>query len=208
MTVCILIRHGHTDAIGKIISGRMPGVHLNRRGKEEVERIAEYLTSFPIDALFSSPLERTLETSRILSEKIGIPVRVAEDLNEIEFGTWTGQSFEELGKSLEWRLYNTYRSGNSAGGGEFMLDVQKRVVRFLLDLSSGDFPHGTVLAVSHGDVIRSAVAYFAGIPLDLSLRLRIDPASVSILALHERGAEIRCVNESGCVLQGFPYGSM
>ena len=80
-----------------------------------------------------------------------------------------------------------------APGGELMLDVQQRAVAALLKIAA-TFPDGRVAAVSHGDVIRAALMYFLGIPLDLVHRFEVSPASVSIVTLDPNGPVVRRVN--------------
>jgi probable phosphoglycerate mutase len=196
MTTFLLIRHGETDYVGRSLAGRIPGIHLNPRGIDQAERLAERLSSLPIRAVVSSPLERTLETASPLARRLGLEVQVREGVTELDFGDWTGQRFDALQTVPAWHWYNTFRSGTRIPGGERAIEVQARAVAELERLGL-EHPQGMVALVSHADVIRAVLCYFAAIPIDLLLRVVIDPASVSVLAIDPWGPRILRVNDTG-----------
>jgi probable phosphoglycerate mutase len=171
-------------------------VHLNARGERQAAGLADRLASLDIRAVFSSPLERAIETAAPIAACHDMQVRVCEELNEIDFGQWTGRNFQELSVMPAWRAFNAFRSSIRIPGGESMVEVQERAVTFLQDLSTD--PNGDIVAlVSHGDVIKAALCHYAGISLDLLLRLSIDPCSVSSISVTEREAKILCMNYTG-----------
>jgi broad specificity phosphatase PhoE len=114
----------------------------------------------------------------------------------VEVGDWTGLTFDELQTRPEWRRFNTVRSLTRIPGGELMLEVQARIVSELECLRQRH-PEQVVAVVSHGDVIKGAVAHCAGVPLDLFQRIEIAPASVSVLRLGDHGPYIQRVNDTG-----------
>lgn len=178
-----LIRHGLTDAVGRSIAGRSPGVHLNEAGTRQAECLAEALGSVSISAVYSSPLERARETAKPLAERYGLHVQTAAELNEIDFGEWTGCELDVLQEDPHWMQFNSLRSCTRPPGGETMLEVQARVVTFLISLANTN-PNPadrSLILISHGDVIKAAVMYVLGTPLDLFLRFEIAPASVSCI---------------------------
>jgi probable phosphoglycerate mutase len=194
VTTFLLVRHALCDPVGKSVAGRAPGVSLNEEGRRQAERLASALAERRnIDAVYSSPLERSWETARTIAGRLELPVQVSPALTEIDFGEWTGKSFEMLDTDPHWRRFNMYRSGTRVPGGEHMLQVQARAVAELERLRER---HGnsSVVVVTHGDVVRAIVAYHAGIPLDLFQRIEIDPASVSTLDLTEDSARILQLN--------------
>jgi probable phosphomutase (TIGR03848 family) len=193
MTTLLLIRHALCDPVGRSIAGRAPGVSLNERGLQQAETLAERLAELPISAMYSSPLERAVQTARPIAERRGLRVEQREGLNEIDFGDWTGKQLGELQLISQWQNFNTYRSGTRIPGGETMQDVLSRTLNELQDivkLHSGSM----VAVVSHGDVLRSIICHFLGISLDLMLRLEIEPASVSIVDLQPYGPRVLLVN--------------
>jgi probable phosphoglycerate mutase len=191
-----LIRHGQTDWIAKAVAGRLPSVHLNAEGRQQAERLAARLKALPITAIYSSPLERTRETAAPLAEALGLEVHPCEEAIELDFGGWQGARIPDLDADPRWRAFNTLRSMTRAPGGELMPEVQTRIVAAIGRIRDAH-PDGVVALFSHGDVIRSAVAYFAGVPLDLFQRIEIRPASITSLRFTEWGVLILGVNDTG-----------
>ncbi len=198
MAVFLLIRHGYTDMLGVAISGRLPGIHLNSRGREQAANLAGRLTNVKLNAICSSPLERAVETAEPLAVSHGLPVRICEGLTEIEFGEWTGCEVSNLCGPV-WESFNAFRGGVRIPGGEMMIEVQSRMVGELEKLHL-EFPGGVVAAVSHADPIKTVIVHLAGIPLDFFLRLEISPASLSIVSLNDFGPRISRLNDTGELL--------
>jgi probable phosphoglycerate mutase len=194
MTVFLLIRHADNDMLGsQVLAGRGPGVSLNENGRSQSHRLARRLAALPIEAIYSSPLERTRETAGPLAEKLGKPVQVMQEINEVDFGDWTGSSFAELSDNPRWKAFNTFRSSTRTPGGEMSIQVQQRMIGALEELCTRH-PKAMVALFSHGDPIRTVIAHFLGIPLDFITRLRISPASVSVVDFTCRSARVLCVN--------------
>jgi probable phosphoglycerate mutase len=146
-----------------------------------------------MSAIYSSPLERAQETAEPLAQKLGLKIQISDPLGEIKFGDWTDRSLEQLDLDPHWHRWNSFRSGTQAPRGDLMIEAQTRIVREMLHLR-GKHPSESVALVSHGDIIKAALAYFLGVPLDLFLRIEVDPASISIVALTEAGPRIIRVN--------------
>lgn len=195
-TTFLLIRHGDNDWIGRAFAGRQPGVHLNDKGRRQAEALAGRLAGAGIAALYSSPLERTLETAEPLARRLGMTIAKRDRLTEIDTGDWTGKSFDELGPTERWQRFLSFRSSTRAPGGELMLDVQARGVAELEELRE-KHPGQTVALFSHADVIRFVLAHYAGIAIDLAHRLEIRPASMSSIALGPKDVRILGLNEAG-----------
>lgn len=191
--IAYLVRHGETSVTGGGLYGRNAGVHLNAAGKAQAQRIAEHLQEQPIRALYTSPLERAIETAAPLASKKDISIQPMAAFNEVDQGDWTGKTWKELGADPYWRLYNTFRSGTSYPNGEMAVEIQARVVRELNRFVVVDEDH-EIAIVTHADVIRAAVSFYAGIPIDLSLRVEIGLGSVSTLELRRDGARILELN--------------
>ena len=196
MTTYLLVRHGMCDPVGKAIAGRAPAIHLNEQGRAQAEELARRLGHVPLDAVYSGPLERARETAEPLARRLGVQVRVVDELDEIDFGEWTGRALAELTPQPAWRRFNSLRSLTRVPAGELMLEVQARTVT-ALEAIRRVHPEGRCAVFSHGDVIRSVMAHYAGIPLDLAYRLAVEPASVSVLRVWDDGVEIGCINSRG-----------
>ncbi len=187
------IRHAATDALGLTLSGRMNAA-LNARGVAQAKALATRLGGEPIDAVYSSPLDRAQHTARPIAEIKSLAVETAEPLNEIDMGDWTGARFDDLDHAPEWAFWNAGRSQHRAPNGESMLEVQARAARWLEQAwrSRGD---GAVAAVSHADVIKAALAHALGLCLDHHARLEVSPASISTIVIGSWGLKVERVNE-------------
>lgn len=193
-TTFLLIRHASHDYLGRAIAGWLPGVHINTRGREEAEALAGALAGAGIEALFSSPLDRTMDTAEFIARRTGLHVHVEEAFGEVRFGEWEGMTFEDLASDPRWEAYNRFRSGTRPpGGGELLLEVQARAVA-AMERMRDDHPDGTVAVVSHGDVIKAAAMYWLGMPLDLLERFDVAPASVTEIVVGDWGAKVIRIN--------------
>ncbi len=198
MTTFLLIRHAAHSLGGQTIAGRTPGVSLSPDGQAQAARLAERVSHLPIKAIYCSPIDRVRQTAQPVADRLGLPVRVNDTLAEIDYGEWTGRTLDELRPLPHWQRWNSFRSGTRVPGGESMLDIQSRVVAEMLRLRD-HHPGECVAVFSHGDVIKAAVAYFLGVPLDLFMRIEIGLASISVVAVAEYGPWVLCVNNTGDV---------
>ncbi|HEY1928373.1 MAG TPA: histidine phosphatase family protein [Caulobacteraceae bacterium] len=194
-TTIFFVRHGAHDRLDRILCGRMAGVTLSETGLDQARRVAERLSREPIAAIYVSPMERARQTAEPLAERLGVDPIVAEDLNEIDFGDWTGVSFEDLRGHPAWEPWIRERSRGRAPGGESMCEAQARVGRWI-SAARAAHPDAAVAAICHADVIKAAVCDALGLPLDHHHRLEIGPGSISILRLDDRGWRLRSLNEA------------
>lgn len=195
MTTLLLVRHGHTDAAGKRLTGRAPGVHLNELGRRQAERLVERLDGVRIDTIVSSPLERCRETAAPLAKARGHAVDVRRAWIEVGYGEWTGRSISQLRRTKLWRRVMFAPSNVRFPGGESLLEVQGRAVDATLDLAARH-ARGTVVVVSHADVIRLLVAHLAGMHADHLQRLSIDTASITAVSISDGFPRLLTVNET------------
>jgi len=194
MTVFYLLRHGEHNVQGRICAGRMPGVVLSERGQAEAEAAARRLTEAGIAAIYASPMERTRETGEIVGRHLGLPVNIHDDLAELDFGEWTGLTFDEVRKDPRWPLWATHRSLSCIPGGETMRAVQRRVVEAVMEMRELH-PDDHLVVVSHGDVIRAALVFALGMPLDLYSRIEVATASLSTVRIDNNGIRVIAINE-------------
>lgn len=194
MTSFLLIRHASCAPVGVSLAGWTPGVHLDDAGAAQAERLGGALARVPIAAVYTSPLERARETATAVAAPHALIPVVCDALGELRFGDWTGQALASLAGDDRWRRFNAVRSlTRPPGAGELMLEVQARVVAALDEFRAAVGDRSCAI-VSHADVIRAALAHFLGVPLDLSHRLAIDPASVTEVRISDWGAEAWFVN--------------
>lgn len=188
----LLIRHALVDACGVFLAGRMGGVHLNPAGRQQAAALAEELAPVKLAAVFTSPLERAQETADAVADRRA-PVIIRDDLNEVDFGDWTGRRFDELNQRQDWVAFNRSRSAAPIPGGEWMLEVQARACRALTQIQRAHADEDVAI-VSHADVLRALVAKIIQTPLDRIDQFTIDPASISVLQPTWRGFELTRLN--------------
>ena len=193
----MLIRHAQNDWVktGRL-AGWTPGVHLNEEGRRQAEALGERLASAKLQAVYSSPLERAVETAEaVVKHYPGLAVQIEEEVGEVAFGKWTGERLRKLRRRRLWDIVQNYPSGARFPEGESFRETQNRVIDALERIAQRH-PGGKVAVVSHSDVIKLAVAYYAGIHLDLFQRLIISPASISIIGLSRMGPRIIRLNDT------------
>ena len=194
MTVFHLLRHGQHVLQGRVLAGRTPGVALSAIGRAEIASVADRLAAEKIGALYSSPLQRTQETAEILSVRLDLPVQYREDLLELDFGEWTGLTFDAVRADERWQVWRDCRSVATIPGGESMRQVQERTVKALFELRQ-THRDGTVLIVSHGDVIRAALLFALGMPLDFYSRIEVGVGSINTIRIGNSGIRVLAINE-------------
>lgn len=182
MTRLLLIRHAPTKETGRSLSGRLPGHSLTEDASAMAERLGERLTAIRIHAIYSSPLERTMETATAIAEKQKRKVIPHPGLLEVDYGTWSGRTMKSLRPLRNWQT--VVRTPSRAGfpGGETILAAQQRVVATCEELAARH-RKATVALVSHADPIKAIVSHYLGQPLDLFNRIAIAPASVTVIDL-------------------------
>lgn len=196
-TVFFLIRHAAVDALGHGIVGRLPGVHLNAAGRAQARCLASRLAGTGVAAIYSSPLERAWQTALPIAEQTRLPLQTGEDLNEIDYGSWTGKTFEELNQLPEWHGYNLKRAEAVIPGGEAVAQLRARACGAISRLRE-EHPGEIVAVVTHADWIRTAVAALLDLCLDSFIRSsEITPASLTILGCSPKGAVLTRWNDNG-----------
>jgi probable phosphomutase (TIGR03848 family) len=196
MTILLLIRHGENDYSKKMrLAGRMPGVHLNERGQKQAAELGKALAEVPLKAIYSSPLERTMETAAPIARARGLKIVREAGLLESDVGTWQGQSVRKLALTKYWRIVQQSPSRAGHPGGESFLQTQTRIVS-TLDALCKKYKSGDVIAcVLHADPIKLAVAHYLGLPLDHFQRLACDTGSVTVLQVGNTNAHLIKLNQ-------------
>ena len=196
-TLVLLVRHGLTPTTGKILPGRANGLHLSDKGLDQAYAAAVRISELKkVDAVYTSPLERARETAAPIGKAVSQHVHVERGLYEADFGEWTGQELKVLMKKPEWAYVQRSPSTFRFPGGESFTEMQTRMVGAIEKLR-GKFPGGVIVAVSHADTIKAAVAHAMGTPLDLFQRIVISPCSISAIAYTAGGPIVLTVNSTG-----------
>ena len=232
-TLVLLVRHGTTPTTGKVLPGRAPGLHLAEAGQRQAATLAERLLSWSrppelpdskvghagqagrdgkgpkddrrprITALYASPLERARETAAPIARALGLKTQVQRGLLECDFGEWTGAELKALVKRPEWVTVQRYPSGFRFPGGESFTGMQARIVEAITEICRRH-PGETVVAVSHADPIKAAVADALGSHLDLFQRIVISPCSLTAISYGPVGPSVLAVNSTSALTDLVP----
>lgn len=195
MPTLILIRHGENDFVKESrLAGRLPGIHLNEKGRSQARVLAEKLARFSLKAIYSSPLERAMETAQPIAEALGLDIVSCPGLLETDFGDWQGKTLKSLRRRRLWRVVQNAPSRMRFPGGESFADCQTRICGEIERISAGHKPKDRIALVFHSDPIKLAIAYFVGLPIDHFQRLTIAPASLSVLHMTEMGSRLLTLN--------------
>jgi probable phosphoglycerate mutase len=201
-TLVLFVRHGQTPTTGQTLPGRAPGLHLADAGRQQADAVAARIAALKqVDAVYASPLERTRETAAPIARARGLKVTVERGLLECDFGDWTGAELKGLRKLPEWGTVQRYPSGFRFPGGESFPELQARMAGAVTRLRERH-PGGVVVAVSHADPIKAAVADALGTHLDLFQRIVVSPCSVTAVAYGAGGPTVLTVNSTGGELTG------
>jgi probable phosphoglycerate mutase len=194
MSTLLLIRHGENNFLANNrLPGRIPGIHLNRRGHEQAVELAQTLNRLPIKAIYSSPLERAVETAEPLAQSLGLGIQLCPDLTDTDVGEWAGRSWKALGRTKLWKVIQQTPSQFQFPSGETFVQVQERVVR-ALDVIASAHADELIAVVFHADPIKLAAAHYLGIPLDNFQRLSANTGSVTILKIDGSSAKLLALN--------------
>lgn len=200
MPLFLLIRHGENEFVKKgRMAGRLPGVHLNEKGRSQAQSVADALAArlaeAPVKAVYSSPLERTMETAEPIARALKLDVTACEGLMEVNIGEWQGKTVKGLSRLKIWRQVQRNPSVFRFPGGESFDDAQHRAIEAVINIMQKHDPKDVVICVSHADIIKLIVAYFIGLPLDFFQRLGVSPASLTAIYIGESGGSLMSLNQ-------------
>ena len=195
MPTLLLIRHGENDYLKQSrLPGRLPDIHLNERGREQAAALAETLKVLPIQTIYSSPLERAVETAEPLAQSLGLTIQLRPGLLDTDVGEWQGQNLRKLRKLPLWKQVQEQPSSVHFPGGESFQELQERLVREI-DLIRRAHKQKDMLAVIfHADPIKLVLASFIGLPLDNFQKLAVAAGSVSVLVIGKSGGYLAALN--------------
>jgi broad specificity phosphatase PhoE len=195
MPFLLLIRHGENDfsKTGRL-AGRLRGVHLNARGRQQATALANALAGVSLKAIYSSPLERARETAEPIARARHLMITLDSGLTEADVGSWQGKSIRRLALTRYWRLIQRAPSRAGHPGGETFLQTQARIVGTLDAICARHKSRHLVACVFHADPIKLAVAHYIGLPLDDFQRLGCDTGSVTLLAIGDGSAQLIWLN--------------
>lgn len=194
MTIFLLIRHGENDWVGKKLAGHLPGVHLNQKGQEQAQELAIKLQNLRFKAIYSSPLERAIETAQPLATITKLTINPLQDLSEINFGDWQGKTIKQLRRLKLWKTVQKHPSQMQFPNGESFKSAQQRLANCLEEISQNHEPDDLIACFSHSDSIRLLVSYYLDMPLDSFQKINISTASISALVISKDHISLPFIN--------------
>jgi len=197
MPLLLLIRHGENEFVktGKL-PGHLPGIHLNERGQKQAQALGEALKEVPLKAIYSSPLERAMETAEPIATSHKLEIIQESGLRDANVGKWEGKSLKVLRLTNAWKVVQHSPSRFQFPEGESFIELQTRIANALEGIvKKHNKPKDIIAVVFHADPIKLAVAHFLGLPLDHFQRLSCETGSVSALYVGEMGANLIKLNQ-------------
>ena len=194
-TRLVIVRHAEPDASAH---GRCYGcldVGLSASGRKHAEDLGNAIASLGVEAVYASPLRRSLETARLVGKRLGLELRVRPDLRELDFGELEGRTYDEIAAG-EPALYRTWMETPTAvrfPGGESYADLHERVGNVLARIRQ-DHPDSVVAVVAHGGVNRVLLAVALGLRGDEIFGIEQDYGRISVVDWSEEAAVVHVVN--------------
>jgi probable phosphoglycerate mutase len=168
-TTIVMVRHGETDWNRENRFQGHADTELNEAGREQARMLALELAGETFRAAYSSPLLRAHETALILAARLDLEVEPADELMEVDVGSWSGLTRTDIEARFPDGFNRWLEYGHGWDDGESYEALGERVVSGLLRIAAAH-PLGNVLAVTHGGPIRSALAAAEGVPFDQARR--------------------------------------
>ena len=197
-----MVRHGQTPWNR---DGRFRGrseLGLDERGFKQAQAVAKHIASYPVSAIYSSPLRRAIETAEAIAQALGLTVEAMDGLTDIDFGRWQGLSPDELSEE-DRELYRRWLASPHLvrpPQGESLGEVSSRALKAVKQIAE-QHENETVVTVSHEGVGRVILCTLLGADLSQFRRIQQDLASISIFEMRDGGAVVTRINEL-CHLKG------
>ncbi len=188
MTLLYFARHGETDDNARSVFQGQTGKGLNPRGRAQARRLAERMHKSRVTSIFTSDLERAVETALIVGTACGIEPAMDRDLREVDVGSWSGKSHDEIRELYpdEWAAWSNGLDARR-GGGETYGELADRVERAVVRICATD-ARDPVLVVSHGGAIKSYVSKILGVSAQgLRALAGVGNAGLTIIERDDRG---------------------
>jgi len=193
----LLVRHGLTDHnVDRRVAG-YTDIDLNEEGFRQVEKLNKRLTDENIDAVYSSDLQRAVDTAKGAVSGRDIEIETCYELREMNFGEAEEMTFAELNEKYPdlARSVMNVDTGLSFPGGESFAEFAERVRVFLKTLEKFNEDH-TVLIVSHGATLKVIICELLGIDPNHWYQMGIDNASLSVVNTYRHRTILNSLNET------------
>lgn len=190
----LLVRHATCERMDEMLLGRTIDSPLDARGMRQATAMARALSSHRELLIVVSPRRRAQQTAAAIAAATDAEVVTSHEIDEVDFGEWSGRTFVQLADDPAWRRWNEQRSQARTPAGESIADIQARVLRHLKQLRE-NHPGRSIVLVTHAEVIRSVVLHWLQASVDGFYRLSISPASWTRVSIGDWGVRIDGINQ-------------
>lgn len=187
MTRIFLIRHGETadEETGRVFKGTTD-IPLSEKGVARMKKAGEYLADFKLDVVYTSALSRCINSGRFIADHHGLEITVEPQLNEIHFGLWEGQTFEEIKRSYpgELKAWLADLENESPPKGELLGVAQKRIVgafEAIVNRHNGD----NCAIVAHAGTLRLILCHLLELRLSNMFKVAQDYGCINIIEFYK-----------------------
>ncbi|MCR5177243.1 MAG: alpha-ribazole phosphatase [Anaerovibrio sp.] len=197
MKKIILVRHGQTawNKLGKYQG--QADVELSEQGRRQAQLLKENFPFDKVDAVYSSSLNRAVETAKAVAGKFGLKVKSCDDFKEINFGAWEGLTYDQIHDKWPVEHEKLFKCPGemTCPDGESFADVQARAVAKLKKIIKSPEGENIVIA-AHGGVIRTLLAYALGMPLNNMWHIRQDNTAVNLITAYDESMVVELMNST------------
>jgi len=189
MPIVYMLRHAQSVANTKgILAGRDNSVALSKMGQQQSRLLVPYLSSIKFSKIYSSPLLRCIQTIEpFMQANPDLDFKIDERFIEMDYGKWSGRRLAALSREKRWRDIQSKPSTFTFPDGESFRQMRRRVDQAILDLKNQKSP---ILIITHGDIIKMAVASLLNLPIDKFQSFVAEPASLTIFSIDRTKATL------------------
>ena len=180
MTSVLFVRHVEHVLQHEQLLGRTHDAPFTDSAYWQLTRLTGALRHETVAAVHSSPRRRAWETADSIAGPHRLSVELRGELDELDYGDWSGRGFGELADDPQWRRWNTRRAEATPPHGESMRGLQERMLAYMAELAE-EYPRQTLICVTHAEPIRTLILHACGMQLDDFVRVEISPGSITRL---------------------------
>lgn len=196
MSSIIFLRHGQAkNNTERVLSGRTPGVPLTNDGIDQAKTAAEFIEKMNVTKIYSSPIERALQTAEIVGNHNAIDVVSDERLIELDMGKFTGMKYDEI-FSKHGNVFLKFYSGDlelAHNGVETFAEVKSRVLD-IIDHVVGQHKDENVLLVTHMDPIKAVLSSVMDLKPQSLFELIVANASLTVFNEYQGNLSLKAIN--------------
>ena len=196
VNMIIFLRHGQAENnTKKILAGRTPGINLTETGREQAEQAGAMLKSLNVSAIYSSPIDRAMQTASIVGKHCDVEPISDDRLIELDMGKFTMIPYNEIFEK-HGNVFLKFYEGSleiSHNGVESFAEVQKRVFD-IVDFVKNKHKDENVVLVTHMDPIKAIIGKILSLQPEVLFQLIIANASLNIIKYDDQNYYLSSIN--------------